>query len=188
MRGFIVTTCLIGLFATSVPAVDVLQFQKVDYFEVVTKSNGEQDEEKRDARLEIDQDAQQLRIVDEKNGAAKATYAEIPFATVTGVVLREREVAARQDGHLPHAAGALLVREEALAHHRVRGRLRIHAVSTRTTSARSAPHWERLGLTWRRSSRTETYSSVAWRRPPSGSVRTPACARCAAESGSDLRQ
>ena len=77
MRGFIVTTCLIGLFAASVPAVDVLQFQKVDYFEVVTKDNGEQDEERRDARLEIDQDAQQLRIVDEKNGAAKATYAEI---------------------------------------------------------------------------------------------------------------
>ena len=63
----------------------MLQFQKVDYFEVVTKDNGEQDEEKRDARLEIDQDAQQLRIVDEKNGAAKATYAEISFATVTGV-------------------------------------------------------------------------------------------------------
>ena len=34
---------------------------------------------------EIDQDAQQLRIVDEKNGASKATYAEIPFATVTSV-------------------------------------------------------------------------------------------------------
>ena len=86
MRGFIVTTCLIGLFAASVPAVDVLEFWKVDYFEVVTKSNGEQDEEKRDARLEIDQDAQQLRIVDEKNGASKATYAEIPFAVVTSVV------------------------------------------------------------------------------------------------------
>ena len=80
MRGFIVTTCLIGLFAASVPAVDVLEFRKVDYFEVVTKSNGEQDEEKRDARLEIDQDAQQLRIVDEKNGASKATYAEMTYS------------------------------------------------------------------------------------------------------------
>ncbi len=65
---FIVTACLIGLFAASVPAIDVLQFQKVDYFEVVTKSNGEQDEEKRDASLEIDQEAQQLRIVDKKTG------------------------------------------------------------------------------------------------------------------------
>ena len=51
----------------------MLEFRKVDYFEVVTKNNGEQDEEKRDARLETDQDAQQLRIVDEKNGASKAT-------------------------------------------------------------------------------------------------------------------
>ena len=131
MRGFIVTTCLIGLFAASVPAVDVLEFRKVDYFEVVTKNNGEQDEEKRDARLEIDQDAQQLRIVDEKNGASKATYAEIPFATVTSVAyelrgdpicdrdqrgLREREVAANQVGYLSLTTGALLVREEALAH------------------------------------------------------------------------
>ena len=86
MRGFIVTTCLIGLFAASVPAVDVLEFRKVDYFEVVTKSNGEQDEEKRDARMEIDQDAQLIWIVHEKDGADKATYAEIPFADVTSVV------------------------------------------------------------------------------------------------------
>ena len=144
MRGFIVTTCLIGLFAASVPAVDVLQFQKVDYFEVVTKSNGEQDEEKRDARLEIDQDAQQLRIVDEKNGAAKATYAEIPFATVTGVAYESAKSPRVKTAHLPLAAGALLVREEALAHHRVRGRLRLYAAG----QEQPAPDPRRIGSGW----------------------------------------
>ena len=149
MRGFIVTTCLIGLFAASVPAVDVLQFQKVDYFEVVTKSNGEQDEEKRDARLEIDQDAQQLRIVDEKNGASKATYAEIPFAVVTSVVYESaksprvktaifRPSSSRRwrSSRQGRSTGSPSSTREATH----------TCVSTRTTSARSAPHWERLGL------------------------------------------
>ena len=62
-----------GLLAPMLTA-DVLEFRKVDYFEVVVKANGESDEEKRDARLEIDSDTQELRIVDEKNGAEKATY------------------------------------------------------------------------------------------------------------------
>ena len=58
--------------------------------------------------------------------------------------LREREVAASQDGHLPLAAGALLVREEALAHHRVRGRLRIHA----SRQEQPAPDPRRIGSGW----------------------------------------
>ena len=66
-------------------AADVIEFRKVDFFEVVTKANGEPDEKKRDARLEIDQDTQEIRIVDEKNGAEKATYAAIPFADVSTV-------------------------------------------------------------------------------------------------------
>ena len=67
-------------------AADTLEFRKVDYFEVVTKDNGEQDEEKRDARLEIDSDAQELRIVDEKRGAEKATYDVISFGSVSDVI------------------------------------------------------------------------------------------------------
>ena len=52
------------LVLVSVPvlAADVIEFRKVDYFEVVTKDNGEQDEEKRDARLEIDREAQTSRL------------------------------------------------------------------------------------------------------------------------------
>ena len=86
MKKAIASACLFGMVVASVPAADVVEFRKVDYFEVVTKSNGEQDEEKRDARMEIDQDAQLIWIVHEKDGAEKATYAEIPFAAVTSVV------------------------------------------------------------------------------------------------------
>ena len=82
----------------------MLEFRKVDYFEVVTKNNGEgeQDEEKRDARLEIDQDTQQLRIVDEKNGASKATYVEPLswFFTTWGPILRRGLLMVWTDGSI----------------------------------------------------------------------------------------
>ena len=83
----ILTICLILLVSTvsMLPAADLLEFRKVDYFEVVTKSDGEQDEKKRDARLEIDQDMQELRIVHEKKGASEATYAKVSFADVQGI-------------------------------------------------------------------------------------------------------
>jgi len=60
-------------------------FKKVDYFEIITKDNGDQDERKHDARLEIDTDARELRVVDEKNGAEKATYANVSFDDVTTI-------------------------------------------------------------------------------------------------------
>ena len=76
------------LVLVSVPvlAADVIEFRKVDYFEVVTKDNGEQDEKKRDARLEIDHEAETIAIVHEKKGATEATYALVPFADVTSVL------------------------------------------------------------------------------------------------------
>ena len=77
--------CLLSLAGSSVSA-EVLEFRKVDYFVVVTEDGEEPKEQKFDARLEIDQDAKQLRIVHEKGGAAKATYAEIPFGDVTSVL------------------------------------------------------------------------------------------------------
>ena len=86
VKRAIVIMCLFGLVVASVPAAAVMEFRKVDYFEVVTKDNGESDEKKRDARMEIDQDEQLIWIVHEKDGASKATYAEIPFADVTSIV------------------------------------------------------------------------------------------------------
>ena len=85
-RNVVTGVCLLGIVVASVTAADMVEFRKVDYFEVVTKGNGEPDEKKRDARMEIDQDAQLIWIVHEKDGASKATYAEIPFADVTSVV------------------------------------------------------------------------------------------------------
>ena len=81
----VAVTLVLSFVASPLLAADVLEFRKVDFFEVVTKDNGEPDEKKRDARLEIDQDSQELRIVDEKKGAEKATYAAIPFADVSSV-------------------------------------------------------------------------------------------------------
>ncbi len=86
MKKAIASVSLFGMVVASVVAADIMEFRKVDYFEVVTKDNGESDEKKRDARMEIDQDAQLIWIVHEKDGADKATYAEIPFADVTSVV------------------------------------------------------------------------------------------------------
>ena len=70
----------------AIVAADTMTFPKVDYFEVVTKDNGEPDEKKRDARLEIDAEAETIAIVHEKKGAAEATYANIKIADVTGVI------------------------------------------------------------------------------------------------------
>ena len=86
MRTFIIGLVLLGVGGASLPAADVAEFRKVDFFEVVTKDNGEQDEKKRDARMEIDTDAEEIRIVHEKDGAEKATYAVIPFADVSSVL------------------------------------------------------------------------------------------------------
>ena len=86
IRNVTIVVLLCAMTLVPLLAADVLEFRKVDYFEVVTKDNGEQDEEKRDARLEIDSDAQELRIVDEKRGAEKATYDVIPFGSVSDVI------------------------------------------------------------------------------------------------------
>ncbi len=77
---------LVVLVAPIAFGADVMEFRKVDYFEMVTKDNGEQDEKKRDARMEIDTAAETIAIVHEKNGASKETYAMIPFADVTSIV------------------------------------------------------------------------------------------------------
>lgn len=82
----VATAVLLLSALTSLQAAEVIEFRKVDYFEVVPKTDGEPEEKKRDARLEIDHDAGEIRIVDEKRGAARASYATIPFSAVTSVV------------------------------------------------------------------------------------------------------
>ena len=83
-----ISACLLlfVIAASVISAADLMVFQKVDYFEVVTKNNGDQDEKKRDARLEIDQELQELRVVHEKKGASEATYAQVLFADVNDIL------------------------------------------------------------------------------------------------------
>ena len=88
MRLIIGLFLLVAVMAQTLSA-EVLQFRKVDYFQITTKANGEPEEKKHDARLEIDQDAKQLRIVHEKRGASEATYAEITFADVTNILYEQ---------------------------------------------------------------------------------------------------
>lgn len=81
------------LVAPAVFAADVLEFRKVDVF--IADQNGR--ERKRDARLEIDADAAEIRLVDEKRGASRATYAVIPIDELTGL-LYEAELGSRWGG------------------------------------------------------------------------------------------
>ena len=72
-------------------AAELIEFRKVDYFEIVTNDDGVQDRKQRDARLEIDNTARTISIVHEKRGAEEATYAIIPFAAVTSVVYQAKK-------------------------------------------------------------------------------------------------
>ena len=45
MRIVVIIVFFVSLVTASAQAVDVLEFRKVDYFEVVSKANGESEEE-----------------------------------------------------------------------------------------------------------------------------------------------
>ena len=88
MQGrFLTLVILLLLAAPALDAADVQEFRKVDVF--VTNEDG--DEKKRDARLEIDANAGEIRVVDEKRGAERAVYAIIPIAEVTALVYSTEE-------------------------------------------------------------------------------------------------
>ena len=106
------------LVLVSVPvlAADVIEFRKVDYFEVVTKDNGEQDEEKRDARPgdrpRGPDDCDRAR----KEGCGRGHLRRGAVRRCHQRPLRAGEVAAAEERHLPLAVGLVLPRQEALAH------------------------------------------------------------------------
>ena len=75
---------LATLLAPAAFAADVVEYRKVDVF--IADEKG--DEKKKDARLEIDTDASEIRLVDERRGAERATYAVIPFDKLTGLAYR----------------------------------------------------------------------------------------------------
>ena len=71
-------------------------FSKVDFFETQGK-----DEKKRDARFELDPTNKILRVVDEKNGANKAVYLEVPYGSITKIVYE-------RSAHRRYKAGLLI--------------------------------------------------------------------------------
>ena len=78
---FIWVATLATLLAPAAFAADVAEYRKVDVF--IADEKG--DEKKKDARLEIDTDASEIRLVDERRGAERATYAVIPIDKVSGL-------------------------------------------------------------------------------------------------------
>ena len=74
----------------------LIVFNKVDFFETQGES-----EKKRDARLELDPTNKILKVVDEKNGASKAMYLEVPYGSITKVVYE-------RSAHRRYKAGLLI--------------------------------------------------------------------------------
>ena len=71
---FAVCTC------STIPMnANALIFKKVDTFTI--EPDG--DEKSHDARMELNAETQTISIVDEKSGAAKYVYAEIPYGSIT---------------------------------------------------------------------------------------------------------
>lgn len=111
---------LATLVAPAALAADVTEFRKVDVF--ITDTDGK--EKKKDARLEIDTDANEIRLVDEKRGAARATYAVIPIDEITGLDY-EAEFGKNWGGVVTTAPAKhwLTIRSEVLASGSMRVRL-----------------------------------------------------------------
>lgn len=116
--GALVTLSMLA--APAVFAADVLEFRKVDVF--IVQDNG--DEKKRDARLEIDTAGSEIRLVDEKRGASRATYAVIPTDGVTALIY-EVEYGKNWGGvvTVPPARHWLTIRSEVLPSGQMRVRL-----------------------------------------------------------------
>ena len=121
MTGRVLALVTLSTLSTAaVFAADVVEFRKVDVF--ITNEKG--DEKKKDARLEIDTDAKEIRLVDEKRGATRATYAVIPIDQIAALVY-EAEVGGRWGGvvDVRPAKHWLTIRSEALPTGYVRVRL-----------------------------------------------------------------
>jgi hypothetical protein len=83
MTGQLIALVILStLVGPAVFAADLTEFRKVDVF--ITDEEG--NEKKKDARLEIDTETHEIRLVDEKRGGARATYAVIPIDQVAALI------------------------------------------------------------------------------------------------------
>ena len=80
--------CLVMFVSTAFQALtaEKLEFRNVSYVELTTQDNGRGDGKERAARLQIDRNAQELRIVDAKKDAFAAVYVQISFPDITRIL------------------------------------------------------------------------------------------------------
>ena len=80
--------CLVMFVSTAFQALTAerLEFRNVGYVELTTSDNGQRDVKERPARLQIDRNAQELRIVDTENDIAAVVYIQISFPDITRIL------------------------------------------------------------------------------------------------------
>ena len=80
--------CLVMCVSTAfqIPVADKLEFRNVGYAELTTQDNGHRDEKEWAARLQIDRNAQELRIVDAEGEASAAVYVQISFPDIIRIL------------------------------------------------------------------------------------------------------
>ena len=80
--------CLVMFVSTAfqVLTVEKLEFRNVGYVELTTQDNGQRDEKEWAARLQIDRNAKELRIVDAEKDAAAVVYVQISFPDITRIL------------------------------------------------------------------------------------------------------
>ncbi len=80
--------CLVMLVSAAFQPLtaEKLEFRNVGYVELTTQDNGHRDEKEWAARLQIDRNAQELRIVDAEKDAFSAVYVQISFPDITRIL------------------------------------------------------------------------------------------------------
>ena len=80
--------CLVMFVNTAFQALtaEMIEFPNVAYVELTTQDNGRRDEKEWSARLQIDSNAQELRILDPKKDASAAVYVQISFSDITRIL------------------------------------------------------------------------------------------------------
>jgi len=80
--------CLVMFVSTAFQALtaEKLEFRNVSYVGLTTQDNGQRDEKEWAARLQIDRNAQELRIVDAEKDAAAVVYVQISFPDITRIL------------------------------------------------------------------------------------------------------
>ena len=80
--------CFVVFVSTAFQALTAerLEFRNVGYVELTTSDTGQRDVKEWPARLQIDRNAQELRIVDTEKDISAAVYIQISFPDITRIL------------------------------------------------------------------------------------------------------